>query len=382
MAIQIQSQVLDSIKVYRITVRLTSITTIPDPVAYVSQPEVWIEVLAIAGLPDLLFVAAVLIDQGMIGLENWYDLEMTFDHTHVTATGHQHDRATLFLPLRESYRDGPYIDLATNLGPVDIYSENATVDHLRVRRYGGDDFLFINKEGHIQLGQHVRFLRDCEFDIGTVDGGTTLRRPRDVRVCRDVHVGNDLTVGNDGSFGNDLSVTGDGSFGGGVLATHYGFTQQTSNPDNNPAHRHIYWNVTDNTLRGWDGSAEFILGTTTPTGLTGIYGCPPTVVVGDVVAITGASFVDKADATILGQRPVIGICISKTAPTVCVVQLYGECGVFAGSLTANQLYFLSQIPGTMTTNTGIFNPGDTVQMVGISKSTSVLTLRFESRVLY
>ena len=34
------------------------------------------------------------------------------------------------------------------------------------------------------LGSHVKFLRDCEFDIGTIDGGTTLRRPRDPNELR------------------------------------------------------------------------------------------------------------------------------------------------------------------------------------------------------
>jgi hypothetical protein len=371
MAIQINSQVVDAIKVYRLNVTLTSIDIIPDPVAYVSQPKVWLQVLAIAGLPTLLFIGAKLLEEGFIGLERYYVLDMEFDETHVTATGHQHDRATLFLPLRESYRDGPYIDVDSTLGPVDIWSASDTIEYLRVRRQDGDDYLRVREDGEIKLGNDVTFLRDCEFDIGSHDDGATLRRPRDIYLCRDLLVG------------RNIEAQGYGEFGSYVQGTNYEFTQQVVNPDTNPAKRHIYWNSGDNTLRAWDGSVEFVIGGVSPVGpLTGTYNCPPAVSIGDAVSIVGGNTVDKADATILGLRPVIGIVVLKPVATTCVVQLYGEVAVFSGSLVPDQLYFLSQVPGTITNNTSGFNTGDTVQLVGVSKSSSVLTLRFESRVLY
>ena len=372
MAVSILSTVEEAVKVYTIRVRLTSFDPIVDPVAYVSQPAVWMDILAIAGLPELLFVAAVLEDQGYLGREHWYDLIMTFDRTHVTATGHSHDSRTLHHPLREAYRDGPFIDLTFNLGPVDIWSDTDTVDYLRVRRQTGDDYLKIEKEGYVCLGSHVKFLRDCEFDIGTIDGGTTLRRPRDLYLCRDAYVGNDVTIG------NNLAVGGIAAFANSVTATNYEFTAVASNPDNDPTHRHIYWNSGDNTLRSWNGSVEAVIGGA-PVGLIGIYTCSPSVVIGDVVSVVGASIVAKADATILGLRPVIGIVVNKTDPTTAVVQLYGEVGVFVG-LLPGQLYFLSQVPGQITNTLAGFNPGDTVQLVGVAKDTTTLTLRFESRV--
>lgn len=376
MAISIISQVESATKVYVITVRLTSYNPIVDPVAYVSQPLVWMDVLAIAGLPQLLFIAAQLLDEGYIGREHFYDLSMTFDRTHVLATGHSHDSSTIFHPLNNAYQDGPWIEVVDNLGPVDIKrNATGTSDYLRVREENGDDYLKIDQNGHIQLGQHIRFLRDCEFDIGSVDGGVTLRRPRDVYICRDIFMGGSLTADGDATF------LGSGTFGDFLQATHYEFTQQTVNPDSDPASRHIYWNSVDNTLRGWDGSVEFVIGGgSSPLGLTGIYSCPVAVAVGNVVSIIGGTTVDKADATILGLRPVIGVVVNKLDPTTAVVQLYGEAGVFGGILIPGDLYFLGKVPGTLTNNLAGYNTGDTIQLVGVAKDPNTLTLRFESRV--
>lgn len=374
MAIQINSQVTDSTKVYKITVTLTSIDAIPDPVDYVSQPKVWLEILAIAGLPQLLYVGAQLIDEGYIGLERFYVLVVTFDQTQVTATGHMHDSSTLFHPLREAYRDGPYIDLTSSLGPVDIWSPTAdAVDYLRVRLFGGDDYLLVTKDGRTVYGGHQSFIRDAEFDIGSPDAGATLRRPRDLYLAEDLWAG------------GNVEADGHGYFGEGVLGTHYLFTQQPSNPDPSPTSRLIYWNSTDNTLRGWDGSVEFIIGggTTALTGIVAIYGCGPAVSIGDAVSIIGNNFVDKADAALLGLRPVIGIVVNKPDSTHATVQLGGEVGVFGGSLIPNTLYFLGHVPGSVVPEANLsgFNIGDTVQLIGVSKTDSILTLRFESRVL-
>lgn len=372
MAIQVNSQVVDATKVYRIRVTLTSMSVIADPVAYVSQPVVWTEVLAIAGLPQLLFTGASLITQGYQGVERYYVLDMSFDATHVLATGHSHDTATVFMPLRESYRDGPYIDLDPTLGPVDIWSDlTPAVDFFKIRQVGAQaPYLLVKSTGTVQLDAHLRYWIDSTRDIGSEDGGVTLRRPRNVYVGNNVEVGGDIEAEGYGHFGEELQ------------GTHYRFTSQPSNPSNDPAVRHIYWNSSDNTLRGWDGSVEFIIGggSGMPLGPTGIYDCPAGLVVGEVVCIVGMNTVDKADASMLGLRPVIGICVNKPLPNVAVVQTAGEVNVFAGSLVPNQLYFLGQVPGTIITNPNVFNPGETIQLVGVSKTTNVLTLRYESRI--
>lgn len=371
MAIQINSQVIDDATVYRVNVTLTSFDIIANPVAYVNQPSVWMQILAIAGLAEKLFVGAELLEQGMLGSARYYVLDVLFDTTHVASTGHRHDYATLTFPLREAYRDGPYIDLDSVLGPVDIYSATDTIDYLRVRKTGGDDYFYIHKTGQIELGSDTTFIRDAEFDIGSINDGITLRRPRDIYLSQDLLAG------------RNVEAAGYGEFESYLLATYHEYTPQTVNPSTDSAKRHTYWNSSDNTLRGWDGSAEFVIGGgSTPLGLTGIYNCALAVSIGDVVSIVGGNTVAKADATILGQRPVIGVVVDKLTGTSCVVQLHGECGVFAGTLVPDQLYFLSHVPGVLTYDTSGFNTGDTVQLVGVSKTSSILTLRFESRVLY
>jgi hypothetical protein len=365
MAIQIQSQVIEAVKVYRLTVRLTSITPIPDPVAYVSDPEVWLDILAIAGLPELLFVAAVLVDQGSVGEEKFYDLEMTFDHTHVTATGHSHDNRTLFFPLREAYRDGPGIDLASNIGPVDIWSSDATIDYLRVREDDGDDYFYIKKDGTLQLGQHVRFLRDGEFDIGSTDGGTTLNRPRDVYISRDLDVGNNVVVS------GDVDAQGHGSFGDFVQGTHYLYTPQAANPDTSPTSRHTYWNNIDNTLRGWDGSMEFVI-----NGGGGGADIVIDVTSGEIFSIGDAIYLNtsdgkayKTDADAPASAVFIGF--AKTAATAPdqphQVYVGGEvvASTDLSAESAGVIVFLdTATPGGITT-TAPSGTGDTVLKVGI-----------------
>lgn len=372
MAINIVSQVRQSTKVYVIRVELTSIDPIPDPKAYVSQPDVWMQILAIAGLPELLFIGANLIEQGYRGVENYYILDMKFDETFVTATGHQHDSSTINHPLQAAYEDGPSITVDPSLGAVDIRSSVDTIDYLQVRRLDGSTYFKVDKQGFVVLGNDVVFTQDCAYDIGSSDDGITTKRPRDLYLCRDALIG------------RNIEAAGYGLFDGTISAMNFEFNPQATNPDTDPLSRHIYWNSTDNTLRGWDGSVEFILGggTSSLTGITAIYDTDPSTVVGHVVSIVGGNTVQRADATLLGQRPVIGVVVNKPDATTAVVQLAGEVGVFSGSLIPDKLYFLSQVPGLMTYLPDDLNVGDTAQLVGISKDSSTLVLRFESRVMY
>lgn len=249
MAISIESTVLDSVQVYRIEVTLTSMGIIADPVAYVSQPAIWTEILAKAGLPTLLYVGAALVTQGYIGSEIYYTLDVTFDQTHVLATGHSHNYATLSFPLRESYRDGPYIDLDASLGPVEIRSDlDPAVDYFKITLTGAAaPYLLVNSSGNLQLDGHVRFWTDAAKDIGSVDGGATMRRPRDVFVGRDVQAARNVSGAGYGRFGTD------------VRGTHFAFIPQAVNPETGAGIRHIYWNSVSNTLHAWDGTADHVV---------------------------------------------------------------------------------------------------------------------------
>ena len=364
MAITIDAVITTETTVYTLRVTLTSLTPIADPVAYVAQTAVTAEILARAGLPSLLYLGSTLVDQGAIGIERYYTLTVDFDNTHTLATGHYHDSSTLSHPLREAYRDGPFIDLAATLGAVEIWSTVDTIDYFKVGKQGAAAPYFLVKgDGTIQWNSHSRWWTDNTHDVGSVDAGVTLRRPRDVYVGRNVLAG------------------GAGSFGTYGRAPSWQVTPQAANPSVDPAVRHLYWNNTDNTLRGWDGSVEFILGGGTGTGLTGVYTCPPGMNVGDVACIVGSSLVAQAEVTLLGLKPVIGVCVGKPVATTAIIQLYGEVNIFAGGLTPNKLYYLGHVPGSITFDTTSFVLGETLQLIGISKTSSVLTLRYETRIL-
>jgi len=375
MAINVTGQVISSIQVRRISVRLTSISEITDPETYVvdNTNDVQQEILARAGLPDTLVLVSVqLVRSGLVGEERYYDLVTTWDQTPVSATAHQHDSSTIFHPLQEAYNDGPGIVLDPTLGPVTIRSNLAgSVDYIAISE-GTAYLLRITEDGNVRIGRHLRWEGDNQYDIGSPDGGMLLRRPRDL------YLGRNLLM--DGA----LTAAGSGTFGSYVHAGYYSFEQQTLNPNMSSTSRHLFWNAGDNTLRFWDGAIETVVGSGGGggggPGITGTYSSNTTVAIGDVVTIVASNTVDRADATILGNKPVIGICISKPTTTTAVVQLAGEVSVYGSSLTPNTTYFLSKTPGALTANLSGFVSGDVVQTIGISKNPSTLTIRYESRI--
>lgn len=104
-----------------------------------------------------------------------------------------------------------------------------------------------------------------------------------------------------------------------------------------------------------------------------IYTCPATVNVGDAVATTGADQVDKANASVVADRPVIGVVRAKPTSTTCYVQYYGECDVYAG-LTPEATYFLSDTVAGAITTTPPSAQGSTVQEVGFARNATTLVV--------
>jgi hypothetical protein len=101
-----------------------------------------------------------------------------------------------------------------------------------------------------------------------------------------------------------------------------------------------------------------------------------TVGVRDAVYISSASTVDQAIATVpLGEKPTIGICISKPSATTAVVQYAGEVGVFSGSLVAGDTYYLDTVAGQLTNNISGHGSGTVIRVIGVAKTTSVLVLQ-------
>jgi len=359
-ALQISSNIKKSTRLYEITATLTARLPISDPVYFVlHDADTQNEIIAKAGLPDTtVFVAIIILDNGYIGSEYYYDLLITLDMLPTLATAHMHDSSTLQHPLREAYRDGPYIDLDVSLGPVEIYSDNDpdTVDYLRIHQ-GATNIFYIRRDNTISVGAHLEYERDTLFDIGSVDSGTTLRRPRDVYV------------------GRDLYAARDAFFGRSAKSPYYRFFPRAVNPDSAAPTRHIYWNSVDNKPHAWDGITDYPLSSSgSGSYIFGTYPNSPTVGVGQVVVVAGANSVIPADAHDLTHYPAIGICVEKPDASIAVVQLAGEVIVFSGTLIPGQNYYLGPGSGNLTNDVSSYTTDMTVQRIGVSRTNSALSL--------
>jgi len=243
MAVEITTQVTSATRVYAVRVTLKSLDPIVDPEQYVLQDEEKARITSLAGLPEnTVFLGSRLLQEGYIGDIQFYIVLLTLEQVPTPVTAHTHDHNTVFMPLRESYRDGPYIDLDPNLGPVDIWATQGTVDYLRVRD-GSTYFLEVNQEGQLRIGGHVEFTTDTVYDIGSLDDGVQLRRPRDV------YIGRDSWTARDGYFGTSAKSP-----------TYYFDPQQATTPSTDPLDRLMYWNSGDNLVHVWDGATDYPLG--------------------------------------------------------------------------------------------------------------------------
>ncbi len=242
MAIAVSASVLEATKVYKIAARLESRTEILQPEQEViDDPVLRNEIKTKSGIAQsVVFVSAVLVSNGYLGNTYFYNLIITLDPSTEKAEGHEHGPDTIDHPLRDAYRDGPYIDLDPTLGPVDIWSvDPGTVDYFRVR-HDAQNFFLIDQDGTLAIGAHTIFDRDTLYDIGSADDGTTLYRPRDVYV------------------GRDTWTARDGYFGTSAQSPTYKFSPQlTYTPSVDPADRLLYWNTNDNTLHAWDGITDY-----------------------------------------------------------------------------------------------------------------------------
>jgi len=245
MAVEVTTQVTQSVRIYQVRATLRSLVVIADPVVYVrnNTDGVYDEILARAGLPEnTIFVGITLESEGYVGGVYTYVLLLTFELAPPLAVAHEHDYNTLHMPLRESYRDGSVIDLDSSLGPVRITYDPGTIDYFVISNDAWDyNFLLVNQDGNFDFGGHLKFVRDNEFDIGSFDDGVRLYRPRDV------YVGRDLWVARNAYFSE---------FG---QSKRFRFFEQATTPSTDPAERYIYWNDVDNLPHGWDGTTDFPL---------------------------------------------------------------------------------------------------------------------------
>lgn len=114
------------------------------------------------------------------------------------------------------------------------------------------------------------------------------------------------------------------------------------------------------------------LSTADATGSVGTYTCDASVTVGNVVYLSGANMVARADADDVLSQPVIGIVSSKSSITQALVKYNGEMDIFTG-LVPGSTYFLSLAPGEFTT-IAPSSQGSIVQKIGFAKNTTTLVV--------
>lgn len=110
-------------------------------------------------------------------------------------------------------------------------------------------------------------------------------------------------------------------------------------------------------------------------GPQGTYNCPITVAVLDVVYLSSADNVDKADADDASKRPLVGFVVTKPTTTTATVLYYGELDGFVG-LTPGSTYYLSATPGQVT-DVAPSASGNIIQRVGFARSTTKLVLMID-----
>ena len=359
MAISITSSVKTTSQQRAVTVVLTSYDIIADPAGYVTgDTTVQAEILSRAGLDaDVVFIAAALESSLLVGLKRQYTLTVTYGDA-LTAGGHTHGCSTVTYPLQCGYNTGPSIALDAVLGPV-ILSRPTTADMTFFQaKYGSTDLFKISNTG-IKIGGHTEFSADATYDLGTPDAGVSLRRPRDARFSRDLYVGRNSTFG------------GSGIFTSYVKAQYDSLTPQAANPSIDASVRHIYNNSVDNALHYWDGAVDHVIGDASGSDTVGTWNCDAGVQQYDVVFCDGADHVNRASATTLAGREIIGICVSKLTATAALVRYSGEIAGYGG-LTAGAAYFVSTAAGGITADPSGFADGCTVVQVGIAKNSTTL----------
>lgn len=139
---------------------------------------------------------------------------------------------------------------------------------------------------------------------------------------------------------------------------------------------HVYVTTTDTTYRLLADLSSWVVamsgGGGPATANIGIYGCLATLLVLDVVYVSGNDTVGKADADGAGTQPVIGFVLEKMTLTTAKVQYSGELEGFS-DLVAGTTYYLSTTPGQITA-TAPSAPGAIVQRVGFAKNPTTLVV--------
>lgn len=107
----------------------------------------------------------------------------------------------------------------------------------------------------------------------------------------------------------------------------------------------------------------------------GIYSCPSSLVIGDVVYLSSPNSVDIADADNSSAQPLIGLVSNKISPTSAEIMYHGELDAFVGLVTG-ATYYLDINPGFITNNPPS-TLGSIIQRVGFAKNTTTLVVMID-----
>jgi hypothetical protein len=99
--------------------------------------------------------------------------------------------------------------------------------------------------------------------------------------------------------------------------------------------------------------------------------------VNDIVYLSAADAIDKADATTIATMPAIGFVASKPTPITATLRYYGELTGFVG-LTPGQTYFVDILPGQIVVEAGAPSaPGNVVQKIGFARNSTTMVVQID-----
>lgn len=102
--------------------------------------------------------------------------------------------------------------------------------------------------------------------------------------------------------------------------------------------------------------------------------CDATVAIGDVVRLSGSTFIRAIADNTLNSKAV-GICVSKSAPTTCNVQFCGHTDTVMTGLVANTNYYLSDVTAGGLTTIPPTSSGNTVVHIGRTITSQKLAIQ-------
>lgn len=104
--------------------------------------------------------------------------------------------------------------------------------------------------------------------------------------------------------------------------------------------------------------------------------CDASVAIGDIVRLSGTTII-RAQADNFANSKAIGVCVAKSDPTTCDVQITGFTGSTMSGLTSETTYFLSDSSAGQLTSVPPTTSGSYVIKMGVAYTGTRLILQIE-----